>query len=708
MSWCGEIRYAIIRKRDQWRSELVQTCTNWADEGSSQCNQWADEGSSQCSQWADQGSNQCCDWWPCSWACDAFYWVAKWVCLGWYWLAKWVCLAWYWLAKWVCRVFAWVVYWILTIVAYLVWYVLWIPCHVFGGPTGPNGPIKHVFVLVLENRSFDHMLGVSTGHVEPRLGIKPGVGVDAVSGLPTTVDAPSNQTNIHAGTTFTVTPGAPWLMPVDPPHEFCDVKLQLASEAINGKPADDSCSYSGTYPPLTMAGFIDNYANQATVESTDSDAATRAKGVEALADLGAVMKCFTSDQVPVISTLAREFAVCDRWFSALPGPTWPNRFFFHAASSGGLDRSPASWEVALSQLDGYQFENGTIFDALDSEELDWHVYHGDFFPIVGSLAGMDLPTMAAHFSGMDDFAGDLQDADFSPAFIFIEPDYGHVLSHGGDFQCGNSQHPIDDVTRGEKLIKLVYESIRQSPVWNSSVLLVTYDEHGGFYDHVEPPTAVPPNDVIDPDNNGHGFKFDKQGVRVPAVIASPLIPSVRPNGVENQDCNLIDHTQYDHSSLPATLERMFGLSNLTDRDARANDFGHLMSAATPRTDAPWTLPDAADSGFFCDDDPPPPPPTRPGSQRQPLHGPVSQDALNAPITSTMRGFVQLAAIHDLRMNPEGRTEIERRVRALENTGQARVYLDDVATRLTTHLTLLREKLPDVRTSRTSQKRKSTD
>ncbi|MGZ4724083.1 MAG: alkaline phosphatase family protein [Ilumatobacteraceae bacterium] len=673
MSFCGEVRYAIVRTRDEWRSRMVYACTTYADEGSQKCSQWKDEGENKCSQWADHGSNQCCDWAPCSWFCDAFYWVAKWVCIAYYWVANLVCQAWYWVAKWVCRVFAWIVYWVLTIIAWLVWIVVWIPCHVFGGPLGPGGPIKHVFVLVLENRSFDHMLGVSTSRPDPEVDWTLGVGVDAVTGDPTTVNGPSaNETNTVDGQVFTLRAGAPFLMPVDPPHEFCDVQLQLASTAINGNPQDDSCDYSGVYPqPLTMAGFVANYRNQAVVEP---DATLKA---QALADLGAVMACFTPDQVPVISTLARTFAMCDQWYSALPGPTWPNRFFLHAATSGGLDRSPSSAETALSYIDGYQFENGTIYDALDSEELSWRVYHGDAFPQVGGLAGMDLGTMATNFHGFDDFAEDLQDKDFDAAYVFIEPNYGHVLTHHGNFQCGNSQHPIDDVTRGEKLIKQVYEAIRQSPHWDSSVLIVTYDEHGGFYDHVAPPRAVPPGDIIDPDNNAHGFKFDQQGVRVPAIVASPLIPTVTPAGIDRQNCNLIDHTQYDHGSLLRTVEQIFGLSALTRRDASANEFSHLMSLATARADAPLTLPEPADSGFRCDDDPTGTP-IGPGSPGE-AHDAI--DATERPVTSTVRGFLHVAAIMDARMNPHDKAEIVERVANIDNLAEANNYMNSVAAHL---------------------------
>ncbi len=567
---------------------------------------------------------------------------------------------------------------------------VWIPCQVFGGPSGPQGRIRHVFVLVLENRSFDHMLGVSTGTVDDAGGLHPGVGVDAVTGLPTTVDGPSAQTSSANNQVFGVRAGAPFVMPVDPPHEFCDVKLQLASTSISGNPLDDTCDYSGVYPPLTMAGFVQSYANQAEVEA--GDASTQQAGQAALADLGAVMACLTQPQVPVLSTLASQFAVCDRWFSALPGPTWPNRFFLHAATSGGLDRSPSTLEVIASQLDGYQFENGTLYDALDSESLDWAVYHGDAFPQVSALAGMDLVTMASNYHDLDELAGDLADNDFSPAYIFIEPDYGHVLTHGGNFQCGNSQHPIDDVTRGEALIKYVYESIRQSPHWDSSVLVITYDEHGGFYDHVPPPAAVPPGDVTDPGNNAHGFRFDEEGVRVPAVVVSPWIPAVRPRGLEGQNCNLIDHTEYDHGSLLATVERLYGLPTLTARDAQASDFLHLLSADVMR-DAPLTLPDPADSGFSCGDDQPVGQEARtaaaagtPQAVRTPLHDAYGRAASEAelavrPVSATLRGFVEVAAMQDFHLHPRERDRVEQQVRAIRTLGDARAYIADVAAQL---------------------------
>jgi phospholipase C len=171
------------------------------------------------------------------------------------------------------------------------------------------------------------------------------------------------------------------VLPVDPPHEFADVQLQLTSTATVDR--------SGTYPPLTLGGYVDNYANEATAE----------QNAEALADLGVVMACFTAEQAPVLSALAREFAVCDQWFSSMPGPTWPNRFFLHAATSGGLDRSPTGVETVRSQFGGYQFENGSIYEALDRAGLDWRIYHGDPLPQVSALSVMDLDTMRRTTAG---------------------------------------------------------------------------------------------------------------------------------------------------------------------------------------------------------------------------------------------------------------------------------------------------------------------
>jgi hypothetical protein len=266
-----------------------------------------------------------------------------------------------------------------------------------------------------------------------------------------------------------------------------------------------------------------------------------------------------------------------------------------AATSGGLDDSPSAFETATSVgFNGYRFENGNIFDLLDSYCLNWRIFEGDKFPVSFAMNGMWHNETIGRFKDFDDFESEVNKSSFSEKFVFIEPQYGNTeydVLGPGDFTCGDSMHPKDDVTRGEKLIKKVYESIRNSPHWEKSMLVITFDEHGGFYDHVPPPAAIPPGDLFTTGYIKNNFKFDRLGVRVPALVISPYTKK-----------GIIDNTQYDHTSCLATVEKLFGMKNLTNRDKHANDFRHLLSLETPRTDTPAHLPDAATGLLHCDGD----------------------------------------------------------------------------------------------------------
>jgi phospholipase C len=418
---------------------------------------------------------------------------------------------------------------------------------------------RKVFVLMLENRAFDHMLGFTEI-----------TGTDAVTGATTAVAGlvSARRANTDPKTGRAVATSPPADMAVaredgDPCHEFACVVEQLCGHGVVYDP-------SAGYPAIDNSGFVASY---------------RARGS---AHPGKIMRCFAPEQLPVLTTLAREFAVCDRWFSSMPGPTWPNRLFAHAASTGGLDDSPSNWDAISSYLiDGYHFDNGTIFERFDANHIDWEIVAGDEFPQVLALRGMVRNMVRGRFVDVDGFTRRLTDPDYPPRYVFIEPDYGDILTGARDFHGGNSQHPLADITSGERLIKTVYEAIRNSPHWEHSVLVITYDEHGGFYDHVPPPPAVPPGDrVASPHSVRHQFAFDRLGVRVPAVVVSPLIPR-----------GTIDHTTYDHTSVLATVERLFDLRPLTHRDAEANNLLHLFTLPEPRRDAPTTLPEPASSGI---------------------------------------------------------------------------------------------------------------
>ncbi len=406
--------------------------------------------------------------------------------------------------------------------------------------------IEHVFVLMLENRSFDHMLGFS------EIG-----GTDAVDGKPTVINGLSvpAPTNTWKGETFTAGPPAVDPMAADPYHEFSDVLEQLCGAGIKYPPG-------GPYPAIDHSGFVSNFGGVAIPGQHPSTAAP-----------GDVMKCFGKGSLPVLTALAQEFAVCDSWFCSLPGPTWPNRLFALAGSSGGLDHSPTSLEaVDWQTISGFACENGNIFHPR-AGSLKWRIYAGNkLFTLAHALKGVHIWDITRYSK----FAGDVSNPSYDAQFTWIEPNYGHVTS---DYLGGNSQHPLDGVTGGEALIKSTYEAIRNSPLWESSMLIVTWDEHGGFFDHADVPAAPDPRDIPQVAGaNKEGFVFDIYGPRVPALVVSPLIPR-----------NIIDHRTYDHTSILATAERLFSVPPLTARDAVALDLRSLASLPAARTDTPASI-----------------------------------------------------------------------------------------------------------------------
>jgi phospholipase C len=518
---------------------------------------------------------------------------------------------------------------------------------------------------MLENRAFDHMLGFAgIQGTDPKTGQATSVS-DLTHGGPFENPNPNanpvdTEVAVVSPADFTLSNQAP-----DPGHEFNNALLQLCGYQRDegGNVILPSYPPGGPYPPINNTGFIASYFGLFPVSGNTPNTN----------DPQRIMKCFTPDQLPVLTSLAREFAICDQWFSSIPGPTWPNRFFIHAASSGGLDDSPSSFDVFSSSfLNGYRFENGTIYDRLEDACFDWKVFMGDEFPQVFAISGMTDRRLEGHFEDFDEFAEEINDPDYSVPYTFIEPNYGNVLpTTPEDFTCGTSQHPLDDVTRGERLIKSVYETIRNSPHWNDSLLLVTYDEQGGFFDHVNPPSTVSPGDTIsDETNNHHNFNFEQLGIRVPAIAISPLIPK-----------NMVDHETYDHTSLLATVEKMFGFSSLTNRDAQANPLDHLFSLSTPRGDAPTSLPNAANSGFSCDDDPSEPP----GSASSDL---IGRGPSRPPVADTSRptkiewAFLHVAFLRDYhRTNFLGKPAVIRRFQKIKTREQAQQYMEEVRRRM---------------------------
>lgn len=478
--------------------------------------------------------------------------------------------------------------------------------------------ITNIFVLVLENRSFDHMLGFS-GLTGTEAGTDPPAAT-AVRGLS------GSESNGYLGAPYFVANPFHEPIAVDPAHEFLDVLEQLCgTQAVYtpGKP----------YPRVNNSGFVSDYARSHT----------QGEG-NATGNFGQIMQGFTAAQLPVLTALARSFAVCDAWHASLPGPTFPNRLFAMGASSGGLDHSPATAELLTWEgLDGFALPAGSIFDALGKKYAAqaWRIYAGSHFPLVAALKGINTFDVRS----FDDFAADVAKSPYPWRLTWMEPDYGDMVY--GTFRGGTSQHPMDVVAGGEQLIKRVYEALRASPLWETSLLIVTWDEHGGFYDHVPPGKAVAPGDTrAGAKYNQYGFTFTQLGVRVPAVAISPLIPA-----------GTIDHRPYDHSSIPKTVAEAFGLQPLSKRDRNANSVAALLTLASARKDAPQTLPDHSAISL-------------PAAAQRPGEEPVDNGTL--PV------FLHIAMRHELALShPGNRLAVLSRARSIKTRSQAAQYLAEI-------------------------------
>jgi len=391
-----------------------------------------------------------------------------------------------------------------------------------------NDPIRRVVVLMLENRSFDHVLGDL-----PR--------IDPTRGIEGIARAQPGSNPMPDGGTMAQTDAALAQLPdqFDPKHELPDVQKQL-----------------GGFDQPTMAGFVQDGVEQLTRFKPETVARQIMAFFPAEQDLGA-------DPLPALRSLARQYTVCDHWHASLPGPTWPNRFFALCGTAAGHVKMPASISDVSLLFKAYDMD--TLFDRLRDAGRSHRVFHH----------GVSLSILLRHtwahpgiYADMDDFhslaAGNPDDF---PEFSFIEPKYFSVF---GSSQ--NDQHPPHDMALGDALIADVYNSLRgNEALWQQTLLVVLYDEHGGFYDHVVPPTTVPPDGAADPDFN---FDFRRLGVRVPALLVSPHVAA---GGVDS-------HT-YDHTSLLAYLCRKWNMPMLGARSSQALDFSGAIVANANQPDA---------------------------------------------------------------------------------------------------------------------------
>lgn len=384
---------------------------------------------------------------------------------------------------------------------------------------GSLGTIEHIVVLMLENRSFDHMLGYLSLDRESG-----GAGRGDVDGL---TGADTNF-NVYDGEHYAIEPfGQTGLTKdQDPCHSGWCVGQQMA----NG-----------------MGGFAENYA------------ATRAYH-----DPGDVMRYQIEENVPVYDFLAREFAVCDRWFCSVPGSTWPNR----VASLTGEAKSK---DNAFPPL-----YNRKSFVRSLPEEVTWRWYSSD----PGSLRLVDGKYRAGYednFAYVErqtlvqprTFFKDVMSEDL-PNVAWIDPNFVDL----GGLQGADDDHPPTDVMAAQSFVLKIYQALSQSAMWKSTMWIIVYDEHGGFYDHVDP-TGLP-------EEFTSRAEFSHHGPRVPALVVSPLIEPGAVFGSMQSDSSRF---LFDHCSLAKTILLRFAGGNydgLPDRVASANDLGSILTADAPR------------------------------------------------------------------------------------------------------------------------------
>ena len=379
--------------------------------------------------------------------------------------------------------------------------------------------IDHIVVLMLENRSFDSLLGKLYSKSD---------GFEGLAGNEQNPDADGAPVVVwNSPGTDEITMRIP---NPDPGELWTDINTQLFS---NSTPAP------GQTP--TMDGFVKNYLEQEHLNPQDNY------------DPRSVMHYFAPDQVPVLSQLAKQFAVCDHWFASAPCQTWPNRWFVHAATADRHENNNPPYFPDVP----------TIFNRLEEAGINsWKIY---FHDIAQAHTLLQLFLLGSHFQSYRQFQADCQTRQL-PAYSFIEPQYFADFGHPE-----NDQHPPSVVTLGEQLVADVYNCLRSSKVWRKTLLIITYDEHGGCYDHVAPRGAVPP----EPSLPGQTFAFDRYGVRVPVVVVSPY---VAPGTIFRQTSG----APYDHTSIIATVRKRFGLdSALTARDSAAPDLDSLLSMPKP-------------------------------------------------------------------------------------------------------------------------------
>jgi len=225
----------------------------------------------------------------------------------------------------------------------------------------------------------------------------------------------------------------------------------------------------------------------------------------------------------------------------------------------------------------------TVFEALEEAGKTWKSYYPQTTTLY-YFSRLRASKYANNFAGWSQFKVDCESGNL-PTYSFIEPRWYNIPAYPAQ-----DQHPTHPVSEGEKLVKEIYEIMRASPLWEKSALLITYDEHGGFFDHVPLTKNIPNPDGINAKFPSPPCNFTYSGVRVPAIVVSAFIPKGTVEHTPLNNTKFAPNSQYEHSSLSKTFHTMYGSPLLTKRDQWAGDFSHMFSLTNPRKDCPHTLP----------------------------------------------------------------------------------------------------------------------
>jgi phospholipase C len=373
-----------------------------------------------------------------------------------------------------------------------------------------RSPIDHVVILMQENRSFDSYFAKLHFEGQPRTAPEPR---EASNPNPLNEDAPAIEA-FHATT-------------------YCTS-------------ADLNHSWTGTHNSID-GGEMDGFtaANEDPTDPTGSRA----------------MGYFTTQDLPFYDSLFSTFAIGDRYFASVPGPTFPNREYLLAGTSFGhiMNDLPATGLTGLS-----------IFNELDAAGITWKDYFSD--TPSSFLFAYPRVHQAGHIAPISQYFADAA-AGTLPQVAFVDPMFG------GNKNTETDEHPPANVQVGQQFVSGVIDSLFKSPDWPSSAFFETWDEHGGFFDHVSPPRAIVP-DAIPPmlQPGDTVATFDSYGVRVPVVVVSPFAKR-----------HFVSHDVFDHTSILRFVEKRFGLPAMTKRDAAADPMTDMFDFERPAFLRPPTL-----------------------------------------------------------------------------------------------------------------------